>query len=70
MPTWTSTAKPTSVFTNTSKPNNTWLDNIEYLVSQALDFLMTQDGKYLITNQSNVFSNPTKPTNSWNNLSI
>jgi len=63
MPTWTSTAKPTSVFTNTSKPNNTWLDNIEYLVSQALDFLMTQDGKYLITNQSL----GAKPNTTWAN---
>ena len=62
-------------WTNEAKTSTTWTDNIEYLVSQALDFLMTQDGKYLITNQSlnpkpdTSFNTNTKPANSWTNTS-
>jgi len=65
MTTWTNTTKPSNSFTNTTKPTTTWSDNIKYLVSQALDFLMTEDDNYIITNQSL----GAKPFSVWNNLS-
>lgn len=46
---WSNTAKPTT--------------NVEFIATQALDFLMTENGDYLITNQSNVWTNTPKPTN-------
>jgi len=42
MPTWN----------NDTKPTTNWADNIEYLISEALAFLMTENDKYIITNQS------------------
>ena len=65
MTTWSNTTKPSNSFTNTTKPTTTWLDNIEYLVSQALDFLMTEADEYIITNQSL----GAKPSTTWANIS-
>lgn len=42
--------------------------NIEFLATQALDFLMTEDGDYLVTNQSNIWTKLLKPLTSWTNL--
>ncbi len=47
------------MYTNETKPQM----NIEFIATQALDFLMTEDGDYLVTNQSNMWTNITKPTN-------
>ena len=44
--------KNNTSFSNDTKNNTTWLDNIEYLISEALSFLMTESGNYIITNQS------------------
>ena len=44
--------------------------NVEFISTEALDFLMTEDDNFLITNQSNVWASLTKPTTSWTNLSI
>lgn len=52
-------------WSNIAKPTNSWSDNIEYIVSQSLDFLMTEDNKYIITNQSL----GAKPFSVWINLS-
>jgi hypothetical protein len=52
-------------WTNLSKPTMT----AEYLATEALDYLMTEDGFYLITNQSNVWSMIAKAVTSWTNLS-
>jgi len=49
-----------------NKTKNTvadWNDNIEYLVSEALDFLLTENSEYLITNQST----GAKATATWTN---
>lgn len=40
---------------------------IEYLVSEALDFLMTEDNNYLITNQSTVFTKDSKSNATYTN---
>jgi len=63
MTTWSNTTKPSNSFTNTTKPTTIWLDNIEYLVSQALDFLLTEASEFIITNQSL----GAKPNNTWVN---
>ncbi len=36
--------------------------NIEFLATQALDFLMTENGDYLINNQSHSWVNESKPS--------
>ena len=41
--------------------------NIEYLATEALDFLMTQDGDYLITNQSTFWSKVLNTIIGWTN---
>lgn len=51
-------------WTNSTKPTL----NIEYIATQALDFLITQDGKKLITNQSNVWKRIVKTISSWTNI--
>jgi len=52
-------------WTNTEKPSM----NVEFIATEALDFLMTEDGDYLITNQSNVWSKIVKTITSWVNQS-
>lgn len=52
-------------WTNETKPS----ENIEYIATEALDYLMTEDGFYLITNQSNVWKRIAKAVASvWTNL--
>ena len=52
-------------YTNQAKPSQ----NIEYLATEALDFLMTEDGDYIITNQSSIWTRITKAVASvWTNL--
>ena len=44
----------------------TWVNNtkpvmtVEFLVTEALDFLLTEDDRFLITNQSTEYSNDNK----------
>lgn len=57
MATWSNETKPSTTWTNQTKPST----DLEYLVSEALDFLMTEDNQYLITNQSITWTNETKP---------
>ena len=52
------------MYTNDPKPQM----NIEFLATQALDFLMTEDGDYLVTNQSNIWTKLLKPLTSWTNI--
>lgn len=65
MTTWTNTTKPTSSFTNTTKPSTTWSDGFGYLLTQALGFLLLENGGKIILDQS--FNN--KPSTTWNNTS-
>lgn len=52
-------------YTNQTKPTMT----TEYIATEALDFLMTEDGFYLITNQSNVWKKIAKAVASvWTNI--
>jgi len=44
-------------WTNETKPSM----NTEFLVSEALEYLMTEDDLYLITDQSTVWVNEIKP---------
>lgn len=53
-----------TTWSNTTKPSQ----NIEYIATQALDFLITQDGKKLITNQSTVWKTIVKAISSWTNI--
>jgi len=46
------------------------LTTIEYLVSEALDFLMTEANENLITNQSLVYANDTKSASTYTNDTI
>lgn len=41
-----------TTWSNITKPNTTWFDGVNYLISQALDFLLTEDNKFIITNPS------------------
>lgn len=52
------------MWNNTTKPSQ----NIEYIATQALDFLITQDGKKLITNQSTIWTRALKAITNWVNL--
>lgn len=52
-------------WTNETKPTI----NVEYIATEALDYLMTEDGFYLITNQSNVWKTIAKAIASiWTNI--
>lgn len=51
-------------WSNLTKPTQT----IEYLATEALDFLITQDGKKLITNQSTIWKTIVKTISSWTNI--
>lgn len=62
---WTNTNKPSSSYTNDTKYSTDWIDGVQYLISEALDFLMTEDDKYIITNQSI----GAKPFSAWVNTS-
>ena len=57
-------SKPTTSWTQENKPTTSWSDRIEYIATQVLDYLMTEDWDYLITNQSKW----NKPATSWINL--
>ena len=50
-------------YTNETKPAMT----VEFLVTEALDFLMTEDDRFLITNQSTEYSNDNKNALTWSN---
>lgn len=60
---WTSENKPSSTYTNDSKQATTWLDGVGYLLTQALGFLLLENGGKIILDQS--FNN--KPNNTWIN---
>ena len=51
-------------WTNQLKPTLT----VEYIATEALDFLMTEDGDYLVTNQSHFWTKLLKPLTSWTNI--
>lgn len=54
-----------ATWTNETKPSG----NIEYIATEALDYLITEDGYFLITNQSNVWKRIAKAVASvWTNL--
>ena len=54
MTTWSNSVKPTM--------------NVEYLATQALKILITQDDKKIITSQSNVWTSIVKAITSWTNI--
>ena len=50
---------------NPTKPNTTWSDGMGYLLTQALGFLLLENGGKIILDQS--FNN--KPSTTWKNIS-
>jgi len=50
-------------YQNDTKPSMT----VEFLVTEALDFLLTEDDRFLITNQSTEYSNDNKNASTWSN---
>lgn len=60
---WTFDTKPSSSYTNDSKQATTWSDGVGHLLTQALGFLLLENGGKIILDQS--FNN--KPSNTWTN---
>ena len=60
---WTNDTKASSTFTNDTKQTTTWSDGIGFLLTQALGFLLLENGGKIILDQS--FNN--KPDNIWTN---
>jgi hypothetical protein len=58
---WTNESKPNTSYSNDTKSSTSWADNIEYLISEALAFLLTEDSRNIITNQSLA----AKPATNW-----
>ena len=52
-----------TTYVNDTRP----IADLEYLVSEALDFLITEDDQYIITNQSVTFTNDTKQSGTYTN---
>lgn len=52
-----------SIWSNDSKPNNSWSNGMGYLLTQALGFLLLESGGKIILDQS--YNN--KPSNNWIN---
>lgn len=61
---WTNINKPTSTYTNTDKPSTTWSDGIGFLLTQALGFLLLEDGGKIILDQSVNYT----PSTTWTNI--
>lgn len=60
---WTADTKPSSTFTNDTKQSSTWSVGMGYLLTQALGFLLLENGGKIILDQS--YNN--KPSNLWAN---
>jgi len=43
--------------------------NTEFLATEALDFLLTENGYYLVTNQSTIWTRALKTITNWINIS-
>ena len=60
-------------WTNDTKPNNSWSSGMGYLLTQALGFLLLENGGKIILDQSynnkpsNIWGSDNKPTNLWAN---
>lgn len=52
-------------WTNETKPAM----NVEYIATEALDYLLTESGEFLVTNQSNTWSKIVKAITNWTNTS-
>jgi len=61
---WVNQNKPTTSWTDATKPSTTWSDGVGYLLTQALGYLLLEDGGRILLDQS--FNN--KPFTNWNNL--
>lgn len=60
---WSNDTKPSSTFTNDTKQSSTWSVGMGYLLTQALGFLLLENGGKIILDQS--YNN--KPSNVWAN---
>ena len=53
-----------------TKPTSTWSGRpwITFITTEIFDFLMTEDDRYLITDESifNIYTSRDKPTSTWN----
>lgn len=62
-------------WTNSNKPNTNWSDGVGYLLTQALGYLLLEDGGRILLDQSfnnKPFTNwglSNKPTTAWTNIS-
>jgi len=61
---WTNINKPTTSFDTTVKPTMT----VEYLATEFLNFLMTENDEYLVTDDSRFWDINAKGTTNWTNI--